>query len=572
MRAVNPSQALAVTLVDELARGGVRHACLSPGSRSGPLALALAREDRVAVHIFLDERSASFAALGIAKATRAPAAVLTTSGTAAANAHPAVLEAHHSRTPLIVLTADRPPELRDTGAAQTIDQLKLFGDAARWFVDLGVAEARPEAVAYWRTVAARACVAARSSPPGPVHLNVALREPLVPRPDGLGWDLDLSGRPGGAPWTAATGSTPMADPEGVRELASDIARSERGLVVAGACDVEAGPVLELARVAGWPLLAEPASNLRRGANAIAAYDALLRAESFRRGHGPDLVLRLGSLGISKDLLSWLGAEVPQVLVDPDGAWLDAARAVRAVVRASPSSLCASLVELLRPRESSPWLDSWRRADACARAAIDEVLGAHEASEPAAARDLAAALPDGATLVVAASMPVRDLDWFMAPRDGLRVLANRGANGIDGFASTVVGVSLASEGPVAALCGDLALLHDQNGLLFAKNHRTDVVLVVLNNDGGGVFSFLPQASFPEYLDELFATPQGADLEALGELYGCSYERVDTRPHLAMAVRHALASGGTHIVEVATDRAANVELHRRIWDAVARSVAA
>jgi 2-succinyl-5-enolpyruvyl-6-hydroxy-3-cyclohexene-1-carboxylate synthase len=576
--AVNASQALALTLVDELARGGVRHACLSPGSRSAPLALALADDERISLHVLLDERSAGFAALGIAKAARAPALVLTTSGTAAANLHPAVLEAHHARTPLLVITADRPPELRDTGATQTIDQLRLFGDAVRWFAEVGAETGLP-APALWRSVAARACIAARSSPPGPVHLNVPLREPLVPIPEEGSVDRDAAGAaeggvdpdpPGaaeGAPWTASPPSVALPPVDDLEALAAEIGRRERGLLVAGACDVDSGPVLALARLAGWPVLAEPASNLRRGDGAVAHYDALLRVDRFRAEHTPDLVLRVGSLGVSKELLAWLGRDVPQVLVDIDGAWLDARRAVRTLVRADAGALCAALGARVRPRAPQTWLESWRRADARARAAIEEVLSREgRATEPAAARDLAAALPDGSTLVVAASMSVRDLDWFMAPRAGLRVLANRGANGIDGFTSTALGAALAAEGPVAALCGDLSLLHDQNGLLFARDARPDAVLVVLNNDGGGVFSFLPQAAFPEHFEELFGTPQGVDLEDLARLHALGYARAERRDDLAPALHDALGAGGTHLVEIATDRAANVELHRRIWDAV------
>lgn len=559
-----------MTLVDELARAGVEHACISPGSRSAPLALAFSDDARIRVHVVLDERSAAFTALGIAKASLRPAAVVCTSGTAAANLHPAVIEAHHARTPLIVMTADRPPELRDTGAPQTIDQARLFAGSARWFAEIGPPEIIAGAIQYWRSIAARACVEAVSSPPGPVHLNVALRDPLVSSPGEEGnreeAGIELPGRAGGAAWASAAGTIARASTEEVERLTEDMARVERGVLVAGAGTWEAEPLLALARAVAWPVLAEPASNLRAPGPSISTYDALLRHTGFARTHKPELVVRLGSAGISKALVSWLSPDVPQILVDRDGRWLDPARSAGRLLAADPSVLASDVLQRLQPRRSSRWLDSWLSCEGRARRAVDEVLDSHgEPSEPRAARDLAAALPDRASLVVAASMPVRDLDSFMLPRSGLRVLGNRGANGIDGFVSTTLGVALAGIGPVAALGGDLSMLHDQNGLLLTRRAEADAVFVVLNNDGGGIFSFLPQAAFTESFEELFATPQGVSLEALARMYGCGYERVDVATDLAPLTLTALDEGGVHLIEVRTHREANVKLHRELWEA-------
>jgi 2-succinyl-5-enolpyruvyl-6-hydroxy-3-cyclohexene-1-carboxylate synthase len=565
-RPANAGHALALALVDELARGGVTHVFISPGSRSGPLAMAFAADARIAHHVVLDERSAAFAAVGLAKAAGRPVCVLTTSGTAAANVHPAVLEAHHSRTPLIVLTADRPPELRATGATQTVDQIKLFGDAVRWFVEVGAPEARAGAVAYWRSLAARALSAA-SSPGGPVHINLALREPLAPEPDDAGWDHDISGRESGAPWAETLAGAPLPHDDEIAALARELSGVERGVLVAGA-GLEASPLLDLAAALAWPVLAEPASGLRCGPGAVGAYDALLRHEATAERLRPVLAVRVGALGISRALLRWLESGVEQVLVDPDGLWLDPGRTARRLVRADPSLIAARLAAAVPRRARSAWLEEWLELEGRAQEAIDAVLEDEKRlTEPAAARALADALPADATLVVAASMPVRDLDWFMRPRPRLRVIANRGANGIDGFVSTALGAALASSGPVAALCGDLSLLHDGNGLLLARAERVGAVFVVLNNNGGGVFSFLPQARWPERFEELFGTPQDVDVEALARLHGCGYARADREAALRSAIAAAIEEGGTHLVEVRTERAANVAVHERLWRAVA-----
>ena len=570
---MNPAQALAVTLVDELARAGVRHACLAPGSRSAPLALALASDGRVSVHVLIDERSAAFLALGIGKAGRRPAVLVSTSGTAAAHFHSAVLEAHHSKTPLIVITADRPPELRDTGAGQTIDQIKLYGDAVRWFVEVGVPEDRPGSARYWRSVAARACATATGSPAGPVHLNAAFRDPLVPADGELG-DREgdapegLGGREGGAPWTQVRRSPPMAAEDDVAWLAGEIAGSTRGLVVAGDCDVDPGPVLALADKAGWPVLADPLSGLRSGKLAISAYDALLRNHAWANEHRPDVVLRVGKIGTSKTLRALVSGAGREIVIDADGMWLDAERSAATLLIADPASVCGRVCGAIPARSKSRWSEGWRRAEIRARGAVDGLLDLDDdVSEPRTARDLGGLLPDGATLVVASSMPVRDLDWYMRPRRGLRVLGNRGANGIDGFVSTTLGVALASPEPTVGLAGDLSILHDQNGLMLRRAEPVDTVFVVINNDGGGIFSFLPEARWPEHFEQLFGTPHGLSLAALAELYGCGHRSVKRASELAPAVAAAMEQGGVHLVEVRTDRAANVTLHRRLNQAVA-----
>jgi 2-succinyl-5-enolpyruvyl-6-hydroxy-3-cyclohexene-1-carboxylate synthase len=564
MKASNPSTALATVLVDEFVRAGLTDACLAPGSRSAPLALALEADACVRLHVEIDERCAAFCALGLAKASGRPVVVVSTSGTAAANFHPAVIEAAESRVPLLVLTADRPPELRATGANQTIDQLKLYGDAVRWFAEVGVPEADEDAVAYWRSLAARAYGEAvgLAGRPGPVHLNVALREPLVPTGDGYPHELD--GRDGGRAWTSTARAPRAPDDAVVDELAATIGAAERALLVLGDGIADAGPLLTLARVGDWPVLAEPLSNARSGSQAISTYAQLLAHPPFAATHRPDLVVRAGRVGLAKPLLSFLDRDVPQILFDGDGAWLDPSRALMRVVAGDPALVAGEVARRLPLRSSSPWLAAWREAEATARRVVDEVLdGEERPTEPRTARDLAAAIPTGGTLTVASSMPVRDLDAFARPRWGLRVFANRGASGIDGFISTAFGVALGSGGPAFALAGDLSMLHDASGFLLAE--RPPVVFVVVNNDGGGIFSFLPQAHVPAF-ERVFATPHGVDFGRLAAAYGCGHTHVQAAPDLVPAVEAARTAGGVQLVEVRTDRAENVAVHRRITAAV------
>lgn len=564
----NAGQALATVLVDELVRCGVSHACLGPGSRSTPLALALDGRAEIDLHVCVDERSAAFLALGLSKSTRVPTAVLTTSGTAVTNLSPAVTEAFHAQVPMIVLTADRPPELRDTGAGQTIDQIKVFGDAVRWFVEVGVGEARADSVSYWRSVASRACAVSRWPVPGPVHLNLAFRNPLIPVADEAGFPFPLDGRQGGVPWTVATDSPMAPSGEDLSRLAEEISSTKRGVVAVGTGLHGAGPILLTARKAGWPVLAEATSNVRTGPPAIATFEALLRHPEFAESHRPDLVVRVGHLGTSPSLARLLDPSIRQISIDAS-AWLDPSRSLSWMLRADPNEVFSRLARLLSVRSESDWLKGWLEADDRARQAIDRLLDDHAVTEPRIARDLAGCLPNGSTLYVASSMAIRDLDWFMRTRPGLEILANRGANGIDGFVSSVLGTAISLSGTVVGLCGDLSLIHDQNGLLQASDGSIDAVFVVVNNDGGGIFSFLPQAGQPGF-ERLFGTPHGLDFSRLAEVYGCGYQLIHDPSELAPAVLRAVGMGGVHLVEAKTDRDLNVRLHGLVWEMVAKAL--
>ena len=551
MTAPDVTTSFATVFVDELGRSGVRHAVVAPGSRNTPLVLALARHHEIVTHVVLDERSAAFRALGIGIATGRPAVVCCTSGTAVANLHPAVFEAHHACVPLLVCTADRPPELRDWGAPQTVDQAAVFGTAVRWYHDPGPPQDLPGAPARWRALAARAVDAALAPVAGPVHLNLPFREPLVPTGAPLVDDASTRSV------TRAQTLAPELDGSDVQRFAARIASTERGVIVAGfGANVDPELLARCSDATGWPVVADAISNARTDACAISTYDALARVDAFTREHTPELVLRVGAPLTSKATNAWL-ADVPTLLVDPDHRWLDPTRAVVEHIGAAAEPTLRALVDAMQPLPPNDWSDSWRAADARARAAIDAVLDEAVDSEARIARDLAAAIPNEGTLVVASSVPVRALEWAMRPRQGLRVAANRGANGIDGFVSTVGGVAAGSRGPVVGLTGDLGFLHDVNGV----PGLGDAKLVVVDNNGGAIFSYLPPRDLPEF-ERLFTTPHHLDLVGVARAHGVDAERVECPEDWADLLR-----SGPSVVVVPLDAAAASKRHQALWDTVA-----
>jgi 2-succinyl-5-enolpyruvyl-6-hydroxy-3-cyclohexene-1-carboxylate synthase len=597
---MNPATAFATTLVDELARCGLREAVLAPGSRSAPLAMALWQRagGDLRVHVRIDERSAAFLALGLAKASGRPVAVVCTSGTAAAHFHGAVIEADEAGVPLLVLTADRPPELRRTGANQAIDQIKLYGEAVRWFCEAGAPERRTGMNAYWRSLACSAwamAAGAGGGVPGPVHLNLPLAEPLVP--DTLAgdtpWPEPLGGRPGGAPWTgfpsvshpgetypvgaAPTGNALGAAVGNASGAAAgtgvlELPWTERGVVVCGDGCADPAALTRLAARAGWPVLAEPSSGARIGEHSLAAYPYLLDSPGFLASHQPDVIVSAGRPGLSRPQLALLrlARNLPRaprhvVIAQGPGRWADPARSATDV---------ASAIRLTGAPAETGWLASWRAADAAARVAASAILDASGTlSHPRLARDLAALLPRGALLWAASSLPVRDLDQHMVPRDGLTVLANRGASGIDGLVSSAVGAALAHQraggGPAAALLGDLAFLHDAPGLFLGPEEpRPDLLFVVANNDGGGIFSLLEQAAFPGPFERVFGTPHGAVLTRLAEAAQIPARTVDR----AEALADALRGPGIRMIEVRASRLDGTAQRRELRAACTAAAAA
>ncbi len=549
------------TVVDEFVRTGVADAVISPGSRSTPLALALAANEWLRVHVILDERSAGFFAVGLAQSTGRPPVVLTTSGTAAAELHPAVLEAHHARIPLIVCTADRPPDLHHVSAPQTVVQARIYGDAVRWFFEPGVVEGVPSAA--WRSFASRAVAEATAgvAGPGPVHLNLAFRDPLVEDAGPV-----EPGRPDFRPWHRADRApgTPS------RELAAEL-HGRRGVLIAGKRSGRTA-LHHLAEALQWPVLADARSQARGGPCSVAAYDELLRVPSFVRDQPVETVVRLGEPPASKVLSQWLAGlgDAEQIVVDPYGRWPDPERRADRIVHADPTAFCAELMDAVHPAPDG-WLAGWLDAEAQAQRTIDEVLEGHaEATEPGVARALTAALPDDVTLFVSSSMPIRDVEWFGHPSSVHRVHANRGANGIDGIVSSALGVAAgAGRAGTVALVGDLAFLYDAGGLLGAVERGIDCTFVVLDNGGGGIFSFLPQASAlpAERFEQLFGTPQSVDLVALAAVHRIPGVTVERAADVLPAVTAALAAGGVRLIVVRTDRAANVIVHDELHGAVA-----
>ena len=548
--------------VNALTSFGLHDACVSPGSRSTPIALALARNERVRVHVHLDERSSAFFALGLAKASGVPTAVVTTSGTAAANLFPAIVEASMTRVPLIALTADRPPELRGVGANQTIDQIGLFGEYASWFWDARVPAEGSDAGRSWFTLGVdtyrEACRA------GPVHVNLPFREPLVPSGETVALGEEFAIGHGGI----GLGEGEMPRDDQVSDFADVITGGGNGLVYVGGLRVSGRWFVDLVDRLGWPVIAEPTSGCRVPGT-LDAGQHLLANGDFADAHAPELFLQIGASPTSRPALEAVRRAGRLIIVDPDELVADPNRRAEKRFTVHAGNLVYRALDAITPSSGGSWLPSWREADRRATDAVDALLDSQdEPFEGRIARDLAASIPDGGVLVVGSSMPVRDLDAYMRPREGLRVLANRGASGIDGFISTALGVSAAGV-PTTALCGDLTLLHDVGSLIWSARRALDCVIVVPNNDGGAIFSFLPQRKLPEF-EELFATPHGLELGAICRAARAGHARVEHADDLVPAVERARGAGGVHVVEVPIDRARNVELHAAVQKAVAAAL--
>jgi len=559
---INRTYAPLQAFVEELYRCGIRHAVTSPGSRNAPLALTLAAQEGIEAVSVLDERSAGFVALGMAKASGRPVAVTCTSGTAAANLHPAVVEAHEARVPLIVLTADRPPELREVGAGQAIDQIKLYGTAANWFVEVGTHEPGRETAIHHRALACRAYWTASGRRPGPVHLNFPLREPLAPVPERAATDppldpTDWTGRPDGRPWTEVREHASAPHSDDVHAVAARLAAEPRGAIVCGPChEAVADAASRLAFETGSPLLAEPTSGVRCGdhdrSHVIAHYDVLLRIEKFAEAHRPGVVLRVGDMPTSKPLRAFV-AESSQVVLDPHGAWHEPTRTAELVLHASAERTLAALAGAVEMRAGDAgaeaggnqggWLQGWREADAKVAAALE---AAPEGFEGKVLAGVEPELPDEAVVWVSSSMPIRDVEAFFpqSPKR-LRFLANRGANGIDGVVSSALGAAIATRLPTWVLIGELALQHDAGGLLAARRAGVPLEIVCINNGGGGIFDFLPVAEHadPAAYEVHIATPS---------------EDVD------------LAALWPRLREVRTDRRENVRLHRELVEGVGEAL--
>ncbi len=603
-------------LVEELVRAGVAEVVVCPGSRSTPLALAMRAHPAIRVRVLLDERAAGFFALGLARAARRPVAILVTSGTAVANLLPAVVESSLARVPLVVLTADRPPELRDRGAPQTIDQAGIFGRQVRWFVELPLLDGAPETRRHVRSVVGRAVATARAGPAGPVHLNIPFREPLVPSSDlgpltdaesdaeaGAEAGADDPGRngqdPGAGPFTAVLAGRSVLDDAALAGLAARLSSTERGLIVAGPGDDPELPaaLARLAAATGYPIAADPLSGVRCGAHdrshVLVHADHLVRPGPWRDSHLPDLVIRFGATTTSKPMLALLETATPvQIVVDGDRGWREPAIIATTFVHADASITAIALANALggdrargaagRGGSGPTWASAWCDADRAADGAMLEWLaGVESRGEPFEGLPfvlLGDLLPDGALLWAGNSMPVRDMDdWLPGSGRSIRPLANRGANGIDGVVSTALGAAAAEVGPVALVVGDLSFLHDLNALVAARLHRLSATIVLMDNDGGGIFSFLSQASIdapgvglPDHYEELFGTPHGIDVGPIVTALGGEFRTVESA-ELRDALTASIGRPGVRVLRYRTDRARNVELHREAAAAVSAALA-
>ncbi len=539
------------TLVDQWVRMGLRHAVVAPGSRSTPMALALAARTDLSLQIAHDERSAAFIALGIGMATRVPAALLCTSGTAATHFHAAVVEADLSGVPLLALTADRPPELQGIGAPQTINQVRLYGDVVRCYADPGVAEAG--ASSTWREFAAQWWALATGANPGPVHVNLPLREPLV----GVAGELPPLG-------VVEPKPNDEQSPFDAAGLAASLS-ARRGVIVAGSGVDDAAAVEVLANALLWPVFADPRSGCRHLPHAVSCFDPILRSAAFADAHRPEVVLHLGEPPASKVLGQWLLAgEALHVHVHAQQRTIDPLRLVTQRIVSQPSIACRELAALVSA-VNDEWLADWKRAEQLGQRAIDAALQAEPLSEPGIARILS---DREARLVVSSSMPVRDVEWFGRAESETKVYANRGANGIDGVVATAIGVAVGSGKRTVVLLGDVAFCHDQSSLTALASRQLPLTIVVVDNDGGGIFSFLPQAKtlLSEQFEQLFGTPHGTDIVGVARAHGLGATTAATTTELLAALGDAAIT----VVRVASDRRRNVVDHDRINTAVAKAI--
>jgi 2-succinyl-5-enolpyruvyl-6-hydroxy-3-cyclohexene-1-carboxylate synthase len=576
----NRNYAFSQTFVDELARSGLSHACICPGSRSTPLVMSLAQQPSIKIWVHLDERSAAYFALGISRALGRPAAVISTSGTAAANFFPAVVEARYSHVPLLIVTADRPAELWGWGANQTIDQTHMYGNQAKWSVNIAPPEVRVDLLRYVREITCRLLSVAVQSPPGPIHVNFLFGEPLVPKnvradiPESLtgeGWE----GREQGNPYTIVESGRRSVSVEKVKELAVGLEGVRNGVIICGPQNDAGFPlaVSTLAKRFGFPILADPLSQVRCGAHdrtlVIDSYDAFLRSEKVGQALEPKLLLRFGATPTSKPLQNYI-AQYPQArqILVQEGDWQDPMHVATDVFQIDPNLFVTELATALNAPSNNEWSEKWLAVGEESRTTIlSQLRETKEIFEGKIFDELTNLLPAKATLFAGNSMPVRDLDsFFPSSSQQIHFLANRGASGIDGVVSTALGASAVVREPVLLVLGDLSFYHDMNGLLAAKVYGLKATIVLVNNNGGGIFSFLPQRGYPDSFEKYFGTPHGLTFQSAASLYSLSYSKVGSWEEFQSSVSQNMQRSGTAIVEMQTDRDQNVTIHRRIWSAV------
>lgn len=560
--------------VAELSNTGVRDVVISPGSRSTPIAMVMAEHPDLRIHVQVDERSASFFALGIAKATSKPVAILCTSGTAAANYYPAVIEASISRIPLIVLTADRPHELRDVGAPQAIDQLHLYGKNVKWFVEMALPESTDEMVRYARTVCARATATAVRFPSGPVHLNFPLREPLIPiLNEGI---FEMAERSSGYV-DIQTGRISLSD-ENFAQIGEDLSSYRKGIIVCGQIDNEnfTEEVIALAQKLQFPILADPLSQLRSGNHngeyIVDTYDTFLRNEDTKEFLKPELIIRFGAMPISKALTIFIkeNRSARQFVVDGGGGWREPSISASEMIYCEEAVFCENIRKKVDTQNDQTFVEKWNMVNDLTKEKMSSILKVEELSEGKLFYQLAEMLPEGATLFVGNSMPIRDLDsFFHFNNKNIKVMANRGANGIDGIISTALGAATVSQ-PCYLVLGDLTFYHDLNGLLAAKLYQLNINILLINNNGGGIFSFLPQVNEPKNFEKLFGTPLDLDFSHVVEMYNGKFDRIKDWSHFSAVFLQNQNLEGLKVIEIETARERNLNEHRNLWKSVSREI--
>ncbi|WP_042354696.1 2-succinyl-5-enolpyruvyl-6-hydroxy-3-cyclohexene-1-carboxylic-acid synthase [Bacillus rubiinfantis] len=561
--------------VAELVHSGITDVVVSPGSRSTPIALVLAEHPKLNVHIHVDERSAAFFALGIAKMTNRPTAILCTSGTAAANYFPAIVEAHYARVPLLVLTADRPHELREIGAPQAIDQIHLYGHHVKWFAEMAPPENSAEMIRYARTVCSRAAAIAKKAPAGPVHLNFPLREPLIPRLDEQ--LFHLAERSEG--YVKVHSGELIIQDENFAYIAEKLKGKERGMIVCGNIGDEkfAEAVTRLGAVLKYPILADPLSQLRSGNHnleqIIDTYDTFLRNEEAKTYLKPDVILRFGAMPVSKALTIFIkeNPTADQFVIDGGGGWRDPAVLSTDMIFCHETVFCEKLLSQIEEINSTQYLEKWQQLNLLTKEGMTKVEDFSNLSEGKLFYQLAEILPENAALFVGNSMPIRDLDsFFLNNNKNIKIIANRGANGIDGTVSTAIGAALYSQ-PLYLVLGDLTFFHDLNGLLAAKKFNININIILINNNGGGIFSFLPQSEHPKHFELLFGTPLDIEFEHAVRMFNGYFTKITDWDHLRTELKKSQKISGIKVYEVVTKRNQNRDEHRDFWQTVSQEIA-
>ncbi|WP_338471991.1 2-succinyl-5-enolpyruvyl-6-hydroxy-3-cyclohexene-1-carboxylic-acid synthase [Niallia sp. XMNu-256] len=563
------------SFVSELVCSGVTDVVVSPGSRSTPIAMVLAEHPDLNVHIQVDERSAAFFALGVAKATKRPTVLLCTSGTAAANYFPAIVEANISRVPLVVLTADRPHELRDVGAPQTIDQIHLYGNHVKWFVEMSPPMDTPEMVRYSRVVCARAVSTAAKAPAGPVHLNFPLREPLIPilGDEGIFKQAEREER-----FVEVQQSTLALHENEYKAYADKVDRMSKGIIICGEIndDKFAQAVVLLAKKLQFPIIADPLSQLRSGSHSgdyiIDGYDAFLRNEDVRSELKPDIIIRFGSMPVSKFLSFFIkeNHQATQIVVDGGGGWRDPSLFSTDMVYCQESIFCQELEKRVEQKRDSNYFQQWLHINKKTIETISVLNHQQSLSEAKLFYCLSELLPENATIFVGNSMPIRDLDsFFHFNQKNIRIMANRGANGIDGTISTALGAATTRQSFYLIL-GDLTFFHDLNGLVAAKLQEINITIILINNNGGGIFSFLPQSDHPKHFERLFGTPLDLDYRKAVEMYGGRFVSIESWEHFTKELIEDRNRSGLRVIQLVTKRDENVKEHRDLWNSVSREI--